>query len=344
MEPTIKLLRVIGSPFVSSREAPKDENEAYELYICALKNRMPLLYLSALKKANKLERLKTVYDKSNKKSLMTFNAISRASGTLKDAFVPHTLFKTLRPYPATTVDIDILILESDHEYKKAVATMLNAGYEMLGFGPNSTTVKDPYMDIGVDLYREVAVSYIVYLDKNKLRSQVIEKDIDSSGEPVRTLSPLADLVALIAHSVIKEHMYTLSEYYSTLYYLAQMDESDLTTFIEIIRKNAIVNAAQVHIGITAKLHEVAHGSVPQEIRIITRGIQKDAFEVRRLERSFKTPHKFHPITLSRTLFEKIRREKKTRETMVKQIMSLFNLSFTGSVIRQVVDHFIRESY
>ena len=215
MNPTISLLRTVGSPFAPETELPNDARDPMEHYHCARKNRMPLLYLTSLKKWERLGSLQIVYEELYERSLEAYDAVARASRTLNEAHVPYALFKTIRPYQETTVDLDVLILRSPMEYEKSVKAMIGAGYRKLGSGPNSTTVRDPYVDISVDLYREVAVSQIIYLDKGKIGPHITERNMLSRGEAVRTLSPQADLIALIAHSVIKEHMYTLSEYYST---------------------------------------------------------------------------------------------------------------------------------
>ena len=341
---TIRLLRTVGSPFAKETEYPKNSHDSMELYRCAQKNRMTLLYLTALKKWDRLGEFKKTYDDMYEQSLGTYDAISRVSETLNKAHVQYTLFKTIRPYQCTTVDIDIIILKSQREYEKSIKALVNAGYKKLGSGPQSTTVEDPSIDMGVDLYREIAVSQIIYLDKNKIGSYTTERNVLPNREPVRTLSPSADLAALIAHSLIKEHMYTLSEYYSTLYFLAQLDIENIKSFIEIVRENAIVKAAQVHIGITAKLHEVAQGKVPKKIEKITEELGVDYLETRRLENSFETPHKFHPITVMRTMFEKVEREEKTRRSIAKQITSMLNPNFSVTFIKEFLAHVLRGTY
>ena len=61
MNRTIKLLRVIGSPFAPDREAelPENKQEALELYNYAIKNKIGLLYLEALKDSGKLEEFES---------------------------------------------------------------------------------------------------------------------------------------------------------------------------------------------------------------------------------------------------------------------------------------------
>ncbi len=343
MHQTIGLLRAIGSPFVSGTQCPKD-HEIQELYYCSLRNRIPLLYLLALKDWDMLGGLKKTYDVMYEKSCLTYDAISRVSRVLTEANVNYTLFKTIRPYTSTTVDIDILVFKSDDEYRKSMKAIAQAGYKKLGSGPNSMTFKDPHIDMGIDLYRQIAVSQIVYLDKDKIDSSATKKIMLPNNLPTQTMFPSADIIALIAHSVIKEHMYTISEYYSTLYFLADMNADELTDLIEMIYENAIVNVARVHIGLSAKLHEAAHGFVPEKIEKIIEKIGINSLETWRLVKNLETPHKFHPLTLARAILEKTKEEEKTRRSIAKQITNMLNPSFSRIVTGQVVDHIRRQTY
>jgi len=343
MTQTARLLRIVGSPFMFETESPRNNQEVMSLYYRAVKNRMPLLYLTAIKKWNKLGKLKQTYIDIHGRSQSTYDAMLRLSAILREAAIEYALFKTVRPYLETTVDIDVIILEQGEDYKRSISRMNGAGYERLGHGPNSITFKDPYLNIGVDLYREVAVSQVIYLDKDKIRQHVIEKNIGPNGETIRTLSPPADLIAIIAHSMIKEQMYTLSEYYSTLYFLVQMDSRDLETFIGMIYENALTNSARVHIGITAQLHEIAHGTIPEKIRKILYNLQLDPIEIHR-SKTAEAPYKFHILTVGKALWEKIRVEEKARKSISRQIESMLDPSFSKVALSRFIGHVLREAY
>jgi hypothetical protein len=342
MQQTIKLIRVIGSPFSSFTESPKNVKETKMLLECASKNRMALLFLESLKKEKKLGSFSETHKKLHKEYLENYGAISRISKTLNNLKIKYGLFKSIRPYPYTTSDIDVLLLGKTKR-DEAEKHLVKLGYLYLGKGPLSTTIRDPFIDIGIDLYEEVGVSHIVYLDKEKLGNHIIKKSIDQDGDCL-SLSPSADLIALIAHSIIKEHMYTLSEYYSTLFFIFQMNKQEITNFIEMIKKNAIVNDAQCHIGITAKLHKLAFGKVPEKIMMITDNLGINQMENQRLKKSFYTPHKLHPLTIARGLIEKAKKEKKTRRSIAKQIISMLNPNFANEVMINILYHVLRETY
>jgi hypothetical protein len=324
---------ITGRPHINQRKL-------FELYQYSVKNRLSLLFLETLKKNEKLNKLKPYYEKESTRYLETLNAVIGVSQILTNGNLPHAIYKTARPYKATTVDIDLLIFKSQNEYKKAIETLQKAGYKIKGRGPLSTTLQDPKIDIGVDLYAEVAVSHIVYLDKQNLSTYVSTKEL-SKNEQIKTLKPEADLATVIAHSVIKEHMYVLSEYYTFLYYLPQIN---VENFIKIVGENNIRSAVRTHAAITATLHQAAHDMIPEKLQQILNQLGNRTLETTLLlKRNFKMPHKYHPLTLAQALME-MEKGEKSRRSMATQFLQMLNPKFTSSVIKGFIDHMMRETY
>jgi len=342
---TAALLRTVGSPFPAAKEVHTQSNETRRLYLCAVKNRMPFLYLEALKERTNLEgEFKNVYSAMSQRCLKTYEVILEASNVLQETDVEYAVFKTIRPYPFITVDIDILIFGGEEEYEQSLKAFTKAKYEKLGYGPNSTTFQALKMNMGIDLYKEVAVSHIVYLDKNKLNSHVVDRRVLKNREKIKTLSPIADLLAIIAHSVIKEHLYTISEYYSTLYFVKEMDENDLINFIDAAEENRLINAVKTHVGISAALHKMAYGTIPKKIVKVLDVLGTNYFEIKRLKESnFKTPHKFHVLTVVGALLEKMK-EEKAKRSMVEQFKNMTRVSFAKRVFTDLINHIKRETY
>jgi len=340
MNLTLELLRIIGSPFTPLAESLSlDQKNLLELYKHSLKNRLSLLFLEAIKKGGKLDNSSPHYEKEYMKYLKTLNAITRVSQLLTNGKIQHSIYKTIRPYKFTTVDIDILIFQSRNNFKKAIKILQDAGYKLKGQGPQSTTLQDPKINIRVDLYREVAVSHIIYLDKQKLSKYTITKL--SNGKYIKTLTPEADLATIVAHSVIKEHMYVLSEYYTFLYYLPQIN---VQNFIKIVRENNITSAARTHAAITAALHKAAHGIIPNELKEILNQLGNNTVETTLLiKRNFKMPHKYHKLTIVQSLIE-IAKGEKSRRSMATQLLQMLNPKFTSIVIKGFVNYMTRETY
>jgi hypothetical protein len=334
---TVELLRVLGSPFGTS-SISMNRKKAKEFFQVSAKNRMLFLYLDMMKQ-NKLSEYSGLFEKENLRMLKIDDAVASVSRVLTDAQVEHAIFKTIRPYRSTTVDIDTLIFE-DEAYPKSVRTMEKAGYKLVVQGPRSTTLWDQEANMGVDLYEQVAVSFITYMNKQTLIDYSTTTKL-RRGERIRILAPEADLACIIAHSMIKEQMYTLSEYYSYVYYLRQMR---VDNFLEIARQNHIISAARAHTAITALLHHTAHKTVPKKLRQILCNLGKESYETTRLiERNYETPHKYHPITIARSLLE-IARGKETRNSLADQLTHMFDPNISKDFLRKLTEHVFRETY
>lgn len=337
---THELLRLVGSPSVSSNPEASTQNRS-GLYNYASKNRMPLLYLEALRRLDRLEGLQKEYDELIDKYAKTLRAIWRVSELLNKAGIRYAFFKSIRPYQEVTVDIDILILGS--EYKEVLEILRNARYVFLGDGPLSTTFRDSKARINLDIYDEVGVSHIIYLDKNTLTKFVDKREL-SNGAVVRLLRPEADLLAIIAHSVVKEHMYVLSEYYTTLYYLAGMKHTDLNSFLSMVDTCKVRLAVKTHLGITALMHYSVHRSLPFSLTWLLQKLEMDRLEFARLEEiDFQMPFRYHLVTIIRALIEKLG-EEKARRSFASQTSSILNLRFTSSLMKMMLQHFSRETY
>lgn len=340
MNLAIELLRLIGSPYSSSslRNASVGVDPKFLQY--SLKNRLSLLYLDAIRQAEGFDIFQEVYDQHIAKYSETFDAVARISRTLTTADIDHAVFKTLRPYISTTVDIDVIIFGSTLDYEKAIKETELADYEKLARGPMSTTFRDPIMKIGVDLYDEVAVSYVTYIDKTKLEDYVIDTELPS-GEQVKTLACEADLIAIIAHSIIKENMYTLSEYYTYVYYLEKLN---VDYFVKLAKETHLESPTRTHTAITAMLYELAYGTLPLKLKQILDKTGMEKLELAQVIRNdLRMPHKYHPVTIARCLLE-VSQERKTRKGIANQILHSFNASFSRDFFKKLNLHIARETY
>ena len=343
MNLTMELLKIVGSPFTPEvRRGTLHEKELRMLYLHAVKNRMRLLYLETLKEREELFDLKPRYSKHYSRYLKIFDAMARVSNFLDSLDVEHAIFKSIRPYPSATVDVDTLVFDSD-KYHEAVKAMFKAGWKMLGYGPQSITFFDSDAKVGIDMYREVAVSWVVYLDKRKLKRYTVRMTLPNK-EVVSTLKPEADLVATIAHSVIKEQVYAVADYYTFLKHLKRMKMCEIEDFIDLIKTNNVVTAAKSYVSITAALHREVCGWVPEKLVVLLNGLGFESLEVERLTQNlFQMPHKYHPLTLLRSLTNKLA-EEKTRKSVATQFLNMMHPGFAKSVFEGFLDHVVRETY
>jgi hypothetical protein len=337
--PTYNLLTVIGSPYVNgNKELIKlDKLSMYEY---AKKNKMPLLYLKSIIETDVKDNYYEDYIRLNSQWLEIEERIKKVITIIEENSIKYTTFKSIKPYPEVTVDIDLLILGS---YERTVNELEKSGYVLLERGPLSSTFRDPKVKIDYDIYDEVGVSEIIYLDKDKVHNYIRNKPFQSSGM-IKSLSPELDLLGVIGHSVIKEQLYIIGEYYTTLYYLQDMDTESIKKFIELIDDFKLRTAVKAHLSITSVLHQLVHGWIPISLMEIVTRIGRSDLETHRLMSSgLKMPHKFHPITLLEAFYEKLS-EQKARRSYSKQFRSMVNPKFFASFFPQFVKHVIRETY
>jgi hypothetical protein len=337
---TYNLLKFIGSPYERIDVLPNYIPEV--TYDFASKNRIRLLYLNALAKHQKIFSLQFERDKLLEKYQEIQRAFTRIANLFGEAKINYAFFKSIRPYEEVTSDIDILVFGS--QYERVLKAMNNAGYGCLGRGPLSTTFQDKESQIGLDIYEDVGVSHIIYMDKNKLQDYCIEVDVLGSCSG-KALSPEADLLAVIAHSTIKEQLYVLSEYYTTLYYLKDSKNFNLTSFASLSKQCNLLISAQVHLSITGLLHYSVHGFIPEQIIRLLRMLNANSgFEQARVAKIGMTmPYKYHPATIARVFAEKLE-EKKARKSFAIQMTSMLNPEFSFSFSKLALKHVFRETY
>lgn len=353
MNLTIKLLRTIGSPFAERFESPQDPSEALQLYNHALKNKIGLLYLEGLKEQGRLGELESEYGEQCKKRSKILLTLARAAKLLDSAGIEYVIFKSNMPYPAITNDVDILLLGSDAELGRAAQVMLQSGYKQIGDeAPLEVMFHDsrdvPHADprekdiYDVDLYKEVGATHIIYMDKRKLSEYTIQAKL--LDEEVKILISEAELATMLIHSVFPEQIYTLMLYYAILYYVTAMSVEETERFIDLIKGNHIAVAARSSIGITAELHEAAHGFIPEEIQEILIKLGAGTSEASRPKKSnFETPHKYGMLTVIAALLEKMR-ERRARNSIIKQMLHMLNPWYAKYVVSVVIDRRKRETY
>jgi len=336
---TRSLLSVVGSPFEPQRDMRIDEDLS-SLYRYAINNRMALLTLDALNKRG-INVFRDDYEKLGNNYLQAMDLMVRVSDLLEEAGIDFVFFKSLRPYREATVDIDVLVFGSS--YRDVLKAVGEAGYFLLERGPLSATFRDPVSKLGIDIHEEIAVSHLIYLDKEKLDKQVVRREVPGGGI-VRTLSPAADLLAIICHSVLKEQMYVLSEYYSTLFYLyANKDGAVLRSLASLAEECNLDFVIETHLGMTASLHKEFHGFIPNCIQQ-TYGRQDGSWEFSRVSRlGLGFPAKYHPLTVVKAL-SSLLKERKGKRGIAVQTSKMLDPRFCLRLSTHLIQHMMRQAY
>jgi len=347
----VKLLRAIGSPFVSERYLPKDGNIMLELYAQASKNKIGLLYLHTLKEHG-LEQLKEICKVEKEKQRELLTTALRFSKLLNNLGADYAIFKSIPLYPHVPNDVDIILFDDSKKFENIINFVLKNGYKIIGEVPLETWLhdlrKEDHMIPGkkdvydIDLYRELGAVNIIYLDKTKLKKYVAKTKL--FGENIKVLRPGMELAVIVMHSVFPEQIFTLHLYYATLHYLSKMNAEDIKDFISIAKENNITFAVKTVISLIAILHEAAHGFIPEKLKTLTSELRLNNFETNKLQKKLlKTPHKYMFLTIIITLLEKMR-EKKAAKSILWQMLKMSNPKTIWYVAGVVIERRRRETY
>jgi hypothetical protein len=190
-------------------------------------------------------------------------------------------------------------------------------------------------ELMIDVYDEISVAYLIYLDKRKLSHYISEKELPT-GQAVRIFSPEAELLATIAHSAIKENQYILAEYFATLHYLALMDQPSIEELIDIVRENKLVNAFRWHLTITSMLHKLAFNSIPEKLSNILFRLGGPWSKVyRQVFESIYPPCRCDPLTLTAIFREKMQ-DSVFKRSLCHQIFNFPTKAFHKRLLTRLV--------
>lgn len=349
MTSTLKLLRTIGSPFVPSSELAVSDGETNQLYQLAVRNKIGLLYLETLKGWGALGNLQSEYERGYLRYSETVATAARICAVLDAAGIDYVLYKFVKPYPSTPSDVDILFLGSDNDYRETLRMLFASSYFRLGAAPHQVIAYDlrggiENMDTRlwggkeggvyyIDLYDEVAASHVIYVDKEHLRQYTA--DVELNGYQVRSLAPEADLAVGIAHSVIPEQLYTLADYYITLYCLDKMRETGITNFVAIIGADRLTLASRASLRMTAYFHQVAHGFIPEPLKSLADRLGVKDLGEASSQGDCSAPYRFGVLTVAGALAEKLPSGKFIKSAVV-QMVHMLNPRFGKRVAADLI--------
>ena len=149
---------------------------------------------------------------------------------------------------------------------------------------------------------------------------------------------MTDLLAIISHSIIKEQMYVLSEYFTTIHYLRQMSSQDIDRLVEAAEEWKLKKALSTHLTITSVLHMSAHGFTPKPLGKLLELVGYDSLEAERIrEKDYQTPYKYHPLTVIKSFIEKLS-EPTARRSFAIQLFKISNPTFASDFMNDALKH------
>lgn len=334
---TLKILNIIGTPFSETEFSLNVVDGALIRY--AVLNRIHLLFLESLNKHH-IDMFSEEFKQLIERCGRINETIMKIAKALEKNNLKYSFFKTIRPYREVTVDIDTLIF---YNRKNATRLLCDAGFKLLENGSLSTTLWDEESKINIDLYEEIGVSHLIYMDKEKAQQFIVRKTI-GNGYFVRSLDAVADLLAIISHSIIKEQMYVLSEYFTTIHYLNQMDNQEINRLIETAEQWELEKALSTHLSITSVIHMKAHSFVPKPLKKLLGAVGYNCREVEAIKmRNYQMPYKYHPLTVIESFIEKLS-EPATKRSLATQFFKLSNPKYASSFVKGALQHLKREGY
>lgn len=323
------LLRAIAPHFTKVDRTKIDYSDEY--YSLALINGIPLTYLESLQE--NLKQKISVYKKHTGHLRKLMEEIIHVSTLLERQNIDYAVFKTIRPYPEDTTDIDILNMENDN-ISLIVKTFTKEGYRILEKGPYTITFRSPN-GVDVDVYNELNANWLIYIDKRVFRG--CTKEVKLQNGYTRLLSSEADQLIMIAHSVIKES-YNLGHFLTTLYYL-QNDRKEFTDkLVSLSIKNKLTIASRWYFTLSFLLCRDAYPTlIPEFIEVLYKlgGPHPRAYGVYEVQRF--PPYTIDYFTLINVLKEKLD-EPLFRRSLSNQLMrsTLQNKLSVGRIIRRVL--------
>jgi len=333
----LALLRAIGSPLLLNQpQASRRLENNPKLYTLAEANKIPLMYLNTIKPDERRNLPEYNYHCTRLHRLLEIT--SEISKFFDEEDIDYVIFKTLRPYHEDVADIDVLNLGSHIDYQEMVEVLRRAGFVLMERGAYCTTFQDYKTrfktELMIDVYNEISVGYLVYLDKRKLGRYISEREL-STGRVVRVFRPEVELLVTIAHSAMKENQYTLAEYYVTLHYLNLMDQFSIEEFVSLVRENKLVNALRWHLTITSTLHKFAFDFIPEKLsNLLFRlgGPWNRAYQ-QVFEKAYP-PYRCDPLTLALIFKEKMQ-DSIFKRSLCDQILSFPEKRFTRRLLTRL---------
>jgi hypothetical protein len=192
----VELLRAIGIPgFIKGERSTID----VKLAEIAKLNKISLLYLSSSTGARDHDLMR--------RYRLLLETLQDVCSAFNKQSIRYCVFKTIKPFPTTPSDVDILLHQDD--LQKAESLLISSGYIRTAHDAYSSTLEKEMI---VDLQLQPSVSNVPYLPKMLLMKNAVIKNIN--GIDVYTLSPEAELIVIAAHAIYKEQMFTMNDYYA----------------------------------------------------------------------------------------------------------------------------------
>ncbi len=348
MSKTYDLIKIIGSPFVDN--IPEvDQTTLTYIYGQAFADRVALLYLSIHRNGkNWNQYLEKKYKALNTRRKNTLRVIGDIGESLNNYGIKdYAIFKSLKPYPATPNDTDVIVFGNKDKFKGALDTLYDKDYAFHEWAPMQTTLIHPdgkgktgkgkkggtwY----VDMYSDISTDYFLYIDKKSLVPYVETRMVE--GRPVRNVRKEIELAIILFHNVFPERTFQLEHFYMPLYHLAE-DDFDVDILLKFVRDQKLVRALSTNLTLVAHIHKKIFGFVPQIIEDLLNEVGENLPELNRfIKKGEVTPYMISPKTFWLTFFDKIY-DPAAFKSLISQGFHMLNPIFFVDVVQSLYNRF-----
>jgi len=327
---TLLLVKYIGLPDLVQNKVPSYKEALRFLHLAKL-NKTPLLFLESLRKFEDNEYLESQLSWFWERHRKTLNLVALVSRLLKEWDLHYLVFKTLKPFPYTPADIDIL-LQSSIDLAKASKILKKNGFVPLDKNHYGLTMLSNSYNLNVDLTTEIAASNFIYLNKNLLFNQTRQVRIE--GAEVEVLETSVDLVVVATHCMYKEQMYTLSDYYTFA-----LSSKLFPQAIEFAENSYTKFALEIAFKLTYDITINAFGSNNKIIEILNKLFQTvNTHKITRKPANLPMKCPFNIFLYG--LFHKIFKDSISRNSLPITLKSSLEPRF----LERVLNHIIRKRY
>ena len=259
----------------------------------------------------------------------------------------YAIFKSLKPYPATPNDTDVIFFGDKKQFKAMLKHLYSEGYLFHEWAPMQTTLIHPdgkgktgkgkkggtYY---IDMYSDISTDYFLYIDKRSLIPYVETRIIN--GQRIRNVRKEVELAIILFHNVFPEMTFNLEHFYMPLYHLKD-DEIDLDAMVTFAENQKLFYAIASNLTVVEFIHQKLFGFVPDRINILLERWGRNLHELKRfISKGESTPYMFSPETFWKTFLHKIR-DNAALKSLFVQGVHMLNPVFFIDVVNSLRNRF-----
>lgn len=328
---SICVVKSIGIPDVCNSNLTHLRTDDVPSFLqVAEKNKIPLLFLRAVVPDVDGHPFMSALLQYEQRHQRTLDLVKFVASILEEEKISYTFFKTLKPFPYVPSDVDVLLWSNDDlkTLEKRLNTEKCVSLERDVYG---ITMFSPAHKLNIDLTTQIAVSGMKYMNKERVFNHIHE--IDFCETVVRTLEPSAELLAVTAHSVFKEQMFTLSDYYTIVLLVQHWEEAS-----KLAEQLHLKHALETVLRLTNSITLNAFGFLEQfSSKTNALGINQEPLSCNKY---IKLPKKYDLSTIMVELLKKVATDSTAASSLPTVAKSFGDPAF----YRKIVEHVMREKY